>query len=399
MRFGKIGRLDQSGRNIVTFGFASLLTDVSSEMIAPILPLFLSGVLGLDKVFIGLVEGIAESTASLAKLVSGWLSDRLPKRKPLVILGYGLSSLAKPLLALARTGPQVIAVRFTDRLGKGIRTSPRDALLAESVTPGRRGLAFGFHRSMDSAGAILGPGLAALLLAAGAGYRTIFLWAFLPAALAVAALFIVREPAGRTAASLTADRERAGRQPLGPVFYLFLAAAGLFTLGNSSDAFITLRAQSLGLPVAAVPLIWMLLNVFNTATATPAGWLSDRLGRKRIILAGLVVYAAVYAGLALATKAWQIWPLMIGYGLYYGLAEGGFRALVADLVPRESLGFAFGLYHAVVGVCLLPASLLTGFLWERRGPSTAFLAGSGLAAAAALLLLTVRIPDRESAPR
>jgi MFS family permease len=392
----KFGR---SERNIVKFGFTSLLTDVSSEMILPILPLFMSMVLGLDKVFIGLAEGIAESTASLAKLLSGWLSDRVARRKPIIIFGYGLAALAKPLLALAQTGPHVIAARFTDRLGKGIRTSPRDALLAESVTPERRGLAFGFHRAMDSAGAIIGPGIAVLLLSAGSSYRSVFLWAFVPAVLALVILFTVREiPRPEPGPARPGDTPARADGSLGGAFYLYLAAAALFTLGNSSDAFIYLRAQGLGVHVAVIPLLSMLQNGVNTAVATPAGWVSDRLGRLRIIVSGFIFYALVYAGLGLATRSWHVWPLMAAYGLYYGFAEGSLRAFVADLVPRERLGTAFGLYHTVVGVSLLPASLLTGFLWEHVNPRTAFLTGSLLALAAAVIMLGVRTPRRESLP-
>ncbi len=386
-------RFGPAGGNILRFGFTSLLTDIAGEMIAPILPLFMSATLGLDKIFIGLVEGIAESTASLAKLVSGWLSDRVAHRKPMIIFGYGLATMAKPLLALASSGPQVIAARFTDRLGKGIRTSPRDALLAESVTPERRGLAFGLHRAMDSAGAIIGPGIATLLLAAGLQYRSIFLCAFIPAALAVVILLPVKEPSKpRPAPDDPADPRRGAS--LGSTFYLFLAVCALFTLGNSSDAFIYLRAQNLGIKLAFIPLISMTQNIFNTAVSIPAGWLSDRLGRQRMIIGGLLIYTLVYAGLGMATRSWHVWPLVMAYGIYYGVVEGGFRALVADLVPQESLGMAYGLYHTVVGVSLLPASLLTGFLWQNLGAKSAFLTGSGLALAAALLLVFVRSPAR-----
>ncbi len=384
-------KINRAGKNIFIFGFASLLTDIAGEMIAPVLPLFMSAVLGLDKVFIGLVEGIAESTSSLAKLFSGWLSDRLPKRKPIIIGGYGLSSLAKPLLAVASGGWQVVGARFTDRLGKGIRTSPRDALLAESVPPERRGLAFGFHRAMDSAGAIIGPGIAALFMAAGLGYRSIFLWAFVPAFLAVLCLFLIRETRDRPATGAD-PAVTAGRMRLGGNFYLFLAACALFTLGNSSDAFITLRAQNLGLNLALIPIMWMVQNIFYTAVAIPAGWLSDRLGRKKTILFGMFLYALVYAGFALAARSWHVWPLIVLYGVYYGFTDGAFRSFVADLVPKERLGTAFGLYHTVVGLSLLPASLLLGFLWERLGHRTAFFTGGSLALAAAVLMLAVKNP-------
>lgn len=382
---------ERTEKNILKFGFTSFLTDISGDMVQSVLPLFMSAVLGMDNIFIGLVEGIAESTASLAKLVSGWLSDRLPKRKPSIITGYGLSTIAKPLLALAGSGPHVLAIRFADRLGKGIRTSPRDALLAESAKPDRRGLAFGFHRAMDSAGAIFGPAIASVFLTAGFSYRSIFLWAFLPAVLAVLILFMVKEPPGRKIPGSIMP-EGIGKSTFpGRNFYLYLLSCALFTLGNSSDAFIILRAQNLGLGLALIPIIWTVQNTFYALVSTPAGYFSDRLGRKKIIFTGLSIYALVYAGLASANRIWHIWPLMVAYGLYYGITDGGFRSFVADMVPRENLGTAFGLYHAVTGISLLPASLLTGFLWESFGPKTAFLTGGVLALAAALLLIPVRI--------
>jgi MFS family permease len=381
-------------KTILFFGLASLLTDISSEMILPVLPLFMSTELGLGKVFIGMSEGLAESASSLAKLFSGRLSDLLPRRKPLILLGYGISSLTKPFLSLAQAGSHVVGLRFADRLGKGIRTSPRDALLAESVPAEDRGLAFGFHRSMDSAGAIIGPGLAALLLMAGAGHRSIFLWAFLPALAAVLVLGLVREapraPRPPASAAKGSWRELAADRR----FLLFLGACALFTLGNSSDAFIILRARDAGVGLALIPLLAMSQNVVNTLVAAPAGWLSDRIGRRRILQAGLALYALVYAGLAVAGSAWQIWALVGLYGVYYGLAEGGFRAFVADLVPPERLGTAYGLYHTVTGLTLLPASLLAGLLWETVGHRAAFFTGGALALLAALLLLLVRIPDR-----
>ncbi len=378
----------RSGRTILAFGATSLLTDVAGEMIAPILPLFMGTVLGLDKIFIGTVEGIAEATSSLAKLVSGRISDRARRRKPIIIVGYSLSALAKPLLALVQSGTQVIGVRFADRLGKGIRTSPRDALLAESVPPERRGLAFGFHRAMDSAGAIIGPGIAALLLAAGYGHRSVFMWAFIPAVLAVVILLAVREdPRPRPSAE---ERLAADGKPFGRPFLVYLAACALFTLGNSSDAFLVLRAQNLGMALAAIPLMVMLQNLVNTVVSTPAGYLSDRVGRKGMILAGFGLYSLVYLGFAGASRAWQVWPLAAAYGLYYGIMEGSLRAFVADLVPRERLGTAYGLYHTVVGLCLLPASLMAGFLWERVGPAVPFLTGCLTAAGAAMLLLAVK---------
>jgi MFS family permease len=369
-------------------GVVSFLTDVSSEMIYPLLPIFLTAVLGAGPAFLGIIEGIAETTASLLKLYAGWLSDRLGQRKPIVVAGYALSALTRPLVALATAGWHVLLVRFLDRVGKGVRTSPRDALVAQVTPEDRRGLAYGFQRGMDHAGAIVGPLLAAALLAwITEDYRTVFWLAFIPGFLSVAVLvFFVHEA------------PRADGLPAPPTFTLrgfdgrfrrFLLVILIFTLGNSSDAFLLLRAHQLGVPLAQVPLLWILLHVAKAMSAIPGGMLSDAWGRRRAILAGWVIYAGVYLGLALAAETWELWVLFTAYGLFFGLTEAAERAYVADLVAESHRGTAYGAFHLMVGIGALPASVLMGVIWEGWGAPAAFAFGAALALLAAGLLLVL----------
>ncbi len=371
--------------NVRALGVVSLLTDASTEMVYPLLPLFLTRTLGAGTAFVGLVEGVAESTASLLKLVSGWLSDRLRRRKALVAWGYGLSSLTRPLMALAAAPGHVLGIRFLDRIGKGIRTSPRDALIADSTPRESRGAAFGFHRAMDHLGAVVGPLLAFLLLPlVGGSFRAIFWLASIPAALCVLVLVVaVREapPLGPP------DRlPLLSLRPYDRRFKGFLGIVTLFTLGNSSDAFLLLRAREAGVAETGIPLLWAALHVVKSSSSLGAGILSDRLGRRGAILAGWLTYAGVYAGFAAAGSAWQAWALFLVYGLYFGLTEGVEKALVADLTPVEARASAYGLYHTAIGITALPASLLTGWLWQAFGASVAFGTGAALAALAAMLL-------------
>lgn len=370
----------------------SLTTDISSEMIYPLMPLFLATVLGAGRGFIGVVEGAAEATASLLKLVSGRLSDRVRRRKPLTVLGYAISSLARPLVGLARAPWMVLVVRLFDRLGKGIRTSPRDALVAD-VTPAQgRGRAYGFHRAMDNAGAVIGPAVATLLLGVfHLPLRSLFLWSAVPAAIAMAVLVgAVREQERRTAPTTAAATPQAGRPPH---LAAYLTVVGLFALGNSSDAFLLLRARELGVRQALIPAIWMVHNASKALLSTAGGALSDRAGRRGVIAAGFGVYALSYLGFGAASAAWQAWPLFILYGLYYALTEGSERALVADLAGPSYRGRAFGYYHAIVGMAALPASVGFGVLTERYGSRLPFLLSAGLAAVAAALLITL-VPNR-----
>ena len=374
--------------NVLVLGVVSLLTDVSSEMIYPLLPLFLTGVLGAGPAFLGAIEGIAESTAALLKLASGYISDRVPRRKPLVVAGYGLSALVRPLIALAASPGFVLGVRFCDRIGKGIRTSPRDALIADSVEPELRGRACGFHRSMDHAGALIGPLLAAGLLAwFTLDLRTVFWLAAIPGLLAVLFLVVgIRELPRQPSSAASAGKTGVTFLPRGQL-RAYLLILLLFTLGNSSDAFLLLRASELGVAPALLPLLWAFFHLVKMLSVFPFGALSDRIGRRGVIIAGWGIYAAAYLGFAMATSELHIWLLFAGYGLFYGLTEGAEKALVADLAPAAERGAAFGWFNAAIGLGALPASLLFGALWQWFGPLAAFGCGAALAAVAAVLLL------------
>ncbi len=370
-------------RNVFFLGLVSFFTDTSSEMIRPLLPIFLSSVLGVNKAFIGLIEGIAESTASILKLFSGWISDRIGRRKALVLVGYSFSAVSKPFFAAATSGWHVLLVRFADRVGKGIRTSPRDAIIADSTSEEERGRSFGFHRSLDSAGAIAGPLLAFIILPAlKNNLRLVFLASFVPALLAVLIIiFFVRErrpPGGGIPRSLALSlRSMPGS------FKVFIAIAVIFTLGNSSDAFLILRAQDVGVTTKLIPILWLVFNAVYSFSAAPSGVLSDRIGRRRIIIYGLLIYSLTYFGFAFAGAPLHIWGLFAIYGIYYGFADGAFRAYVADLVPSELRATAYGVYHTAVGITAFPASVVMGILWQAVGATAAFSFGAILALAAA----------------
>ena len=386
-------------RNVWVVTATSLLTDISSEMLVHLLPLFLANVLGVRTNVIGLIEGLAETTASLLKVFSGWLSDRMGQRKWLTVAGYSLSTLAKPFLYFATTWTAVLAVRFTDRVGKGIRTAPRDALIADSIDEKRRGLAFGLHRAGDTAGALLGIliALAVVWLLQGRGleltrptFQTVVLLSIPPAVLAVIVLAL-----GAKDVPVAGQRERPklSLRGLDPRFQRFLIVMVLFTLGNSSDAFLVLRAQSLGLSVAGVLAMLVTFTFVYTVVSTPAGALSDRIGRRKVIVAGWLAYAVIYLGFALAGTTGQIWLLFALYGIYYGMAEGAGKALVADVVQPEQRGTAYGIYNAAIGLAAFPASLIAGVLWQGVagwagfGPAAPFLFGAAMAALAVLLLV------------
>jgi MFS family permease len=392
-------------RNVIALSLVSLFTDVSSEMIYPLVPTFLATVLGAGAMSVGAIEGVAESVAALLKLASGWWSDRVPRRKPLVVAGYGLASVLRPLIGVAASVAQVFAIRLGDRVGKGLRSAPRDALIADSVAPGERGRAFGVHRAADHAGAVVGPLAAFVLLQwVGVGLRTVFLLAGVPAAIAMAVLVLgVREEVtgeGRGGRTLpTGGNPHAPRDasaPLGRRFHAYLAILVLFTLGNSTDAFLLLRARDLGISIAAIPLLWALLHIVKSLSSLEGGKLSDRMGRRPLISAGWLVYAAVYLGFARASAPWHGWALFAVYGVYFGLTEGVEKALVADLVAPAQRGRAFGWYNLAIGIGALPASLLFGAIWEHWGAPVAFTAGAG-AALAATIGLQLTLP-RASAP-
>jgi MFS family permease len=388
-------------RNVVILGFVSLLNDGASEMIYPLLPVFLTAVLGAGPAALGIIEGVAESTASLLKLYSGFLSDRIRKRKGWIVAGYSLSNVIRPLIAFSTSWPQVLTLRFSDRVGKGLRTSPRDAIIADS-TPGEfRGKAYGFHRAMDHGGAIIGPIAATLLLLIFPGdLKTIFLLSFIPGLLAIALLLFGLEE--KTAEGLPIPSARFSFRSawveMSGGYRKYLAILFLFTLGNSTDAFLLLRAQQLGVPVALLPTIWVVLHLVKMGFSVPGGVLSDRIGRKKVIVAGWFVYALVYAGFGNANQQWHAWALFGIYGVYFGLTEGVEKALVADLAPAHLRGSAFGLYHLIMGAGALPASLLFGLVWQQFGPAAAFGMGAALALLAGVLLsvLTLTRPYENS---
>ncbi len=396
----------QLPRNIWVLTLASFLTDVSTEMIVYLIPLFLANVLGVRTITIGLIEGVAETTASLLKVWSGRFSDWLGQRKWLTVSGYALSTLAKPFLVLANSWPAVLGVRFFERMGKGIRTAPRDALVADSITPEKRGMAFGLHRAGDSAGAMLGLliALVAVWMLQGQAltltrstFHTLIWLSVIPAALAVLALVIgIQE----VKAAPGEKQEAIALAFLPPSFKRFLIIVTLFTLGNSSDAFLILRAQERGLSLLGVMGMLVVFNGVYAAVSSPAGLLSDKIGRQRVLIAGWLLYALIYLGLGMAQTGWHVVGLMIFYGIYYGLAEGAAKAFVADLVPEAQRGTAYGWYNGAVGLAALPASLLAGLLWQGVGSwsgfgvQAPFLFGAALSLAAVGLFL-VWLPQRE----
>jgi MFS family permease len=390
-------------RNVFAIGLVSLLNDASSEIIYPLLPIFLASSLGASARMIGTIEGLAESISSLLKLFAGYLSDRLAKRKLLVVAGYSVASLARPLLAFAQTSTQVLAIRLTDRVGKGVRTAPRDAMIADTVSVEQRGIAFGFHRAMDHAGAVIGPlvgYLLVILLVANAKSPTtaefsrIFLVASVPALLAVlVAIFFMRE--SPVHADRGAQITKLSLRGFDSNFKRFLLVLALFTLSNSSDSFLILRAMDSGVSIALIPLLWAAHHGMKVLSSLFGGDLSDRLGRKRLIVSGWILYAAVYAGFAFATHQASLWILFLVYGIYFGLAEGAEKALVADLVRPEQRGTAYGLYNLAFGVTVFPASLLMGTIWDWKGPTVAFLVSALMGGTAALLLLIFVRPHPE----
>lgn len=389
-------------RNVWAVSLASFCMDVSSEMVLNILPLFLSSVLGVRTTFIGLIEGFAEATSSLLRIVSGSLSDRLGSRKWLAVGGYAVSALMKPLFYVANTWLSVAGARWGDRVGKGIRTAPRDALVADSIAKEKRGLAFGFHRAADSAGAmfgILGALLAVWLTQGRASdlqahtFRVIVLVSLVPAVLAVLALAIgAREVALKRSGGLGIRFRQLGRP-----FCLFLLLVAIFELGNSADAFLVLRARSLGTNILGILGMLAAFNLVYAAISTPAGALSDRIPRRALIVGGWFAYAAIYVGIGLTRVGWSMWLFYLLYGVYYGAAYGTTRAFVADLVPAELRGTAYGAYATVVGVLSLPASLIAGVFWDRFGSASPFLFGGGLAFLAAVGLLLWRVPRPNAA--
>ena len=384
--------LEGLGRNVVVLGVVSLFTDISSEMLYPVVPLFLTVVLHAPMSVVGVIEGIAESTASLLKVASGWWSDRMKSRRPLVVAGYGLSSLSKPLVAIATTWHIVLLARIIDRIGKGVRTSPRDALIAASCDPAHRGKAFGLHRAMDTAGALLGPAAALLILSrfpegSPSAYKTIFLLAFIPAALGVMALaFLQRESAPAPAAAAAAAPVQ--QKVVSPELKRLLIVVGIFALGNSSDVFLLLKVKASGFSATAVLFPYMFYNFVYALAATPVGRLSDRLGRRVVMAGGFFLFAGVYVGFSFSLTPLMVWLLFGLYALYAAATESIAKAYVTDLSLPQTRGTAMGVYNTVIGLFAFVASATAGLLWKQIGPYAPFVFGASCSALAGVLALT-----------
>jgi len=375
------------GRNVFIAGLVSFFMDVSSEMIYPLVPLFLSNVLGVNKSIIGLIEGIAESTASLLKVFSGWFSDRIGNRKWLMAAGYSISTLSRPIVSLATGWQHILGSRFMDRFGKGVRTAPRDAIIAESSEKTHLGRAFGFHRSLDTMGAVVGPALAFLLLGLFSNnYRMVFWLSMIPGTIAV--LLIIFFITEKKKASLPhSERPKLTLKHFDWRFKVFVVIAAVFAIGNSSDVFLILRAQQVGVPIVMIPVVYLIFNLVYSLSSIPAGIAADRFGRKRIILLGFILFAILYYGFAIAKDATAIWVLFGFYGLFMGLTEGIQKAFLATIIPPDFKATAFGVYNTAVGLAMFPASLIGGWLWDHVSPSATFYFGAITASLSAILFV------------
>jgi len=379
--------MPKKNHNVLAMGFVSFFNDIGSEMIFPLLPLFITMTLGAPVAVLGLIEGVAESTAALMKLGSGTLSDRLGKRKIIVVAGYTLSAITKPFFSLATIWQDVLVVRFTDRVGKGMRDAPRDALLAASVKKGKSGGPFGFLQAMDRGGAILGTLMATALLALAFTYRQIFLFAFIPSLIsALVALVFIREIPHAPLKRL----ELPWKNHFGSELHKFLLVAGIFNVANFSYAFYLLKAQQAGVSIVLIPMIYLLYTVCYAVASYPAGRLSDRIGRKKVIGLGYLIFAVTAAGFALTSSMTLLWPFFVLYGIQFALTDSVSRAFISDMVADKKRASALGAYHMTVGLAAFPASVIAGFVWDRFGSSTTFTLSAGLAFAALLLLFTVK---------
>ncbi len=374
-------------RNVTIAGLVSFFMDVSTEMIYPLVPLFLANVLNVNKSIIGLIEGIAESTASLLKVFSGWFSDRIGNRKWFMAAGYGISTLSRPIVAIATTWHHVMGSRFMDRFGKGVRTAPRDAIIAESTNKAFLGRAFNFHRSLDTMGAVVGPAAAFFFLGIFSNdYRKVFWLSMIPGAIAVLLIiFFITEK--KKSFKDRSERPKLTLKHFDWRFKFFVAIATLFAIGNSSDVFLILRAQQIGISPAMIPVVYLLFNLVYSFSAIPVGIVADRFGRKRIILLGFVLFAIVYYGFAVVNDPITIWVLFAFYGIFMGLTEGIQKAFLATIIPSGFKATAFGVYNTAVGLAMFPASLIGGLLWDNISPSATFYFGVITATLSAVLFV------------
>ncbi|MHB1346305.1 MAG: MFS transporter [Candidatus Humimicrobiaceae bacterium] len=406
--------------SIYILGVVSFFNDMASEMIYPLIPVFIKSVLGLGASFIGIVEGVAESANSILKLFSGWISDKAKKRKIFVLAGYGLSNIIRPLIGIADSWGFLLAFRFSDRVGKGIRTSPRDAMICDLAPEGRRGYAFGFQRAMDHAGAVFGPLIAGLLMSVFLlDIKKIFLLSYIPGIIVILLIFFGVKEAKNSKLKETEcldalyQKEEMALQPeakkqkgpllnlhdfkkLGPRFNYFLIILIIFALGNSTDAFLLLRASDLGIKTAYIPVLWAALHASKVLFSIIGGHFSDKSGRKILIITGWGVYFLTYFGFAYADRSWQIWALFLFYGMFFGFTEGAEKALVGDMIGRENRGLAYGFYNLAIGISALPASLIFGFVWKAAGFKAAFIMGSLLALAALIMMIFLKTPKIDS---
>lgn len=379
-------------KTVIALGVVSFFTDFSSEMIYPLLPVFLSTTLGAGALALGLIEGMAESISAILKIVSGFWSDRVTRKKPFILAGYGIAGIVRPLIGLAAVWPVVLLLRFIDRIGKGLRTSPRDALIADVTAPEIRGRAFGFHRAMDHAGAVVGPLAAAgLLTLAGCSLRQVFLLAAIPAAVVIVVIILsVKENPSPVKPASSSNIFHSGKSVLTPNFRLYLSALLIFTLGNSTDAFLLLRLNQSGVPAAWTAVLWAAFHIVKMGSSYYGGILSDKIGRRISIISGWILYAGVYCAFAFIDSSAGLITVFLIYGLYFGLTESSEKAWVADLAPKDARGAAYGFYNGIIGLGALPASVIFGLIWKLWGAHAAFITGAALAAGACVVLVFVK---------
>ncbi len=374
-------------KNVFFAGLVSFFMDISSEMIYPLVPIFLASILGVNKSTIGLIEGIAESTASLLKAFSGWISDRIGKRKGLMLAGYAISTLSRPIIFLAGSWQQVLAFRFVDRLGKGIRTAPRDAIIAESSDKSNLARSFSFHRSMDTLGAVIGPAIALILLQHYNNFKVVFLSSMIPGVIAVLIIVAFIKEKKQSAQADKIERPKLTFKHFDGKVRFFILIATLFALGNSSDVFLILRASQLGIPTMVIPVVYLMFNLIYSLSAIPAGMIADKFGKKRLILLGFILFTALYYGFAIARSSTEIWILFALYGLFMGLTEGIQKAFLATIIPPDFKATAFGVYATAIGIVALPASLIGGLLWDKVSPAATFYFGASTAALSTVLFI------------